>query len=635
MNILLIAPYQNLITAASSVTATYPYEVKVALGNLATGLEAAQHAIETSHPDIIISRGGTATLLKQNLDIPVFEIEVSAYDLLRAIHTHLSQEKRIAVIGYENVITGAKSIAQIMGIDLGFFPVTPFSNIREVVTEAQKWGADVIVGDTISVNTAKRKHIETELIQSGPEAIQYSLDSAVQFYQHMQEEILRVKRLNSIMEHTEWGMLYIDPKGSINMVNSKAEHILDIPRKRLVGEDVTSSLLPKSLFSCYKARTGNKVIQIQGRDYIVECSAIHAGESEPATLIYLQSVGHIRNLEGIIRKQMINRGLIASHTFDSVIAFNGEFKKLIEKARRYSETDSTMLLLGETGAGKEIFAQSVHNNSPRRSGPFVAVNCAALPDTLLESELFGYVEGAFTGAKKGGKTGLFELAHRGTIFLDEVNDMSPVVQARFLRVLQEKQVMRLGDDKIYDIDVRVIAACNKDLFEETELGRFRKDLYYRLKILDVHIPPLRDRTEDIVPLFTTFLDSFTETYSYPKEPVPERLLEALRTYSWPGNVRQLKNFAEKVSVLFTFSANRTEIVQDLIEELSDLKKHNPGNGAGKDIQQNSAKTLKEIEAQIMCDCWKKHDRNISKAAKELGIDRVTLRNRLKEFDLYQ
>ena len=225
------------------------------------------------------------------------------------------------------------------------------------------------------------------------------------------------------------------------------------------------------------------------KDYIVEVYSLQSDIFHSSTIVFLQSTGAIRNKDVLIRKQMIHRGLTAASTFNSIFTKNTRFKKTIEKAQIYSKTISTILLLGETGAGKEIFAQSIHNASSRRDGPFVGVNCAALPDSLLESELFGYAEGAFTGARKGGKPGLFEIAHEGTIFLDEVNDMSKNVQARLLRVLQEKQVMRVGDNKIFDVDVRIIAASNKDLALEAEAGRFRIDLFYRLKVLDIENCP--------------------------------------------------------------------------------------------------------------------------------------------------
>ncbi|MCF7915158.1 MAG: sigma 54-interacting transcriptional regulator [Spirochaetaceae bacterium] len=285
-------------------------------------------------------------------------------------------------------------------------------------------------------------------------------------------------------------------------------------------------------------------------------------------------------------------------------------------------------MLGETGSGKEVFAQSIHNNSLRKEGPFVAVNCAALPDSLLESELFGYAEGAFTGARKGGKPGLFEMAHKGTIFLDEVNDMSNTVQARFLRVLQEKQVMRVGDNRLYDVDVRVIAACNKNLFAETEAGTFRKDLYYRLRVLDIEIPPLRERQEDILPLFNSFINYFNEKYSYHPNELPPGLIKAIASARWPGNVRQLRNFAEKVSVLFSLHQDREEIEADLIRELTQDVHHTRDNI--QTLPHKDALSLKAKKSSIVREAWLKNGQNISETARQLGIDRATVRKHLNK-----
>lgn len=224
----------------------------------------------------------------------------------------------------------------------------------------------------------------------------------------------------------------------------------------------------------------------------------------------------------------------------------------IRRARLFSRSDKTVLIQGESGTGKELVAQSIHNASSRRNKPFVAVNCAALPESLLESELFGYERGAFTGARQSGKKGLFEQANGGTIFLDEIGDMPLALQSRLLRVLQEKQVMRVGADSIIDIDVRVIAATNQNLMAKMEEGIFRSDLYYRLNVLPCHIASLRDRREDIVPLFLNFIG---------QKSIPNDLAARLKSYDWPGNVRELENTAEYYTMMRDFDMPLPEHIQ--------------------------------------------------------------------------
>ncbi len=624
MNILLIAPYLDLVKTASETLADSPYNIRVVHGDLETGLRVAHGEIMKNNIDIVVSRGGTASLLRQNLSVPVFEIDVTSFDLLRALYPYVGMGKNIAVVGYENVVSGARSIAEILGVQFGYFNLTAQEKLFDVFERIRKWGADLVVGDTVSVTTAREMQMESELVRSGPEAVSSAVEAAVQFYQHMNDEIIKNKRLNSIMEHSDKGMIYLNNENRIELINTRAEKILGISRYRVLGNSVDSGDLPDFLSGVTGSKNGSEIVNVEGSDYLVEVFPIIADHSHTATLVYIQSTGYIQNLEGIIRRQLTSRGLVARYSFDSIVAKNPGFRKTIQKARRYSQADSTILLLGETGAGKEIFAQSIHTASSRRNGPFVAVNCAALPDSLLESELFGYAEGAFTGARKGGKPGLFEMAHEGTIFLDEVNDMSMNVQARLLRVLQEKQVMRIGDDRIFSIDVRVIAASNKDLYMEAEEGRFRRDLYYRLKILDIEIPPLRERPEDVVPLFSLFLREFQQNNGTLEADIPQRLIEAVLCSSWPGNVRQLRNFAEKVSVLLSVSReDRDEIIEDLIAEVKQSR-----DGLVKPAV-SEGRTLKEIEAEIIAREFERNQGNLSLTARQLGIDRATLRKKLK------
>lgn len=628
VNILLVAPYHDLVLTARKNLQNFPYKVEIIEGDLEKGLQLAEEKNLENRVDIIVSRGGTAKLLQKNFSVPVFEIGVTGYDILRSIYPHIKENKKVAVIGYENVIIGAKSISQILSIELGYFLLSNQQKIEDTVREAKQFGAQVITGDTVSVSTARKLEMHAELIRSGPEAIISAVEAAVQFHGHMQSEILKNRRLSIIMEHSGQSILYLNSQNIIEMVNINALKVLQIAKEQLVGKAITSETVPHELQEAITTNQPNKLITISDRDYMMEVRRIATGEIHAATLIFLQSSSRIKDLEDNLIKQLASRGLIASHSFDEIITKNILFIKIIEKAKRYSETNSTILLLGETGSGKEMFAQSIHNSSLRKNGPLVTVNCSALPDSLLESELFGYVEGAFTGAKKGGKTGLFEMAHKGTIFLDELNDMSKNVQARLLRVIQEKQVMRIGDDRVHNIDVRFIAASNKNLYLETEAGRFRKDLYYRLSVLDIKIPPLRERKDDIVPLFLSFIKYFSEKYGYKNQQICHRLISAIQSSQWPGNVRQLRNFAEKVSVQLSMNIDIKEIESDLIDELS--YENSIDSEETDDILISTGNTLKDIETTIVSKCWMDNNRNISKTAKQLGIDRATVRKYISQ-----
>ena len=268
------------------------------------------------------------------------------------------------------------------------------------------------------------------------------------------------------------------------------------------------------------------------------------GKVEGAVATF-QEISKIQDYEKMIRSELYKKGLTANYTFYDYIGENKEVKEQIAKAKIYAKTNSTVLIIGESGTGKEILAQSIHNASDRNNNPFVAVNCSAIPENLLESELFGYEEGAFSGAKKGGKVGLFELAHTGTILLDEIGNMPLNLQARLLRVLQEKEIWRLGSDRSIKVDVRVIASTNDNLFEMVKRGDFRRDLYFRLNVLKLEPMPLRERKDDIELIFNYYINKYSKTHIS----IDEELMHKIKDYVWPGNVRELQNFVERVCLL--------------------------------------------------------------------------------------
>ena len=237
--------------------------------------------------------------------------------------------------------------------------------------------------------------------------------------------------------------------------------------------------------------------------------------------------------------EIARRGHTTKYNFSDICGSSPQIRQTVELAKKMARTDSSVLITGESGTGKELFAHAIHNNSQRAEAPFVAINCAALPETLLESELFGYEEGAFTGAKKGGKPGLFELANTGSIFLDEIEGMAPATQLKLLRVIQEREIIRVGGEKVIPIDVRIISASNEDLMPLIESGRFRRDLFYRVGTLPLELPPLRERKRDIPLLLEVFKSALHLTFL-----LTEEAKEALLRYEWPGNIRELRNCVE-------------------------------------------------------------------------------------------
>lgn len=348
------------------------------------------------------------------------------------------------------------------------------------------------------------------------------------------------------------------------------------------------------------------------------------GNERVGTLLVCREFEKIQKLESTIRKEVYSKGLVARFTLDDIQYTSEKMKSLVTLAREYATTNSTVLIIGESGTGKELIAQGIHNASSRKDGPFVAVNCAALPESLLESELFGYAVGAFTGAKKGGHQGVFELAHNGTIFLDEIGEIPLFIQTRLLRVLQEKEVMRIGGDRITPVNIRIIAATNQKLWNLVKEGKFRLDLYFRLSVLHMEIPPLRHRKMDIPSLVNNSLINVGSNLSY--EDFSDKLQSFFMNYSWPGNIRELENIIERFHLRVRSEKEEEEFIKHVLretEEPSDTidDQHSIVVNYG---------TMNEIEKQIITKMLEMHENNRTIVAEKLGISRTTIWKKLNE-----
>jgi len=333
---------------------------------------------------------------------------------------------------------------------------------------------------------------------------------------------------------------------------------------------------------------------------------------------------------------MRNLGHVAKYTFEDILGNSNKIKDAIEKAYRFGAVDATVLIYGETGVGKEFFAHAIHNVSPRREGPFITVNCAAIPDNLLESELFGYAEGAFTGAKKGGKRGYFEMADGGTIFLDEISEMSDKLQTKLLRVLQEREVMRLGDDRLITVDVRVIAATNSDLRKLVKEKLFRADLFYRINVLSLVVPPLRERREDIPFLLDYFLNIFCKKYNKKIKGIEPEGIELFYQYDWPGNTRELQNIMEQLVILTDGNYISADLVREslMISTPDYLSVSSSPSSQFENIVEQELTLKTDLDSQTaILKALAAADGNKKKAAEILGISRTTLWRRMKKYNI--
>ena len=334
------------------------------------------------------------------------------------------------------------------------------------------------------------------------------------------------------------GIIMTDENGKIMVSNRAAEQLFRLPKEKIAGLPFTErNGFPWNWRELHSA--DNSILRLNDIKLVVNANPVETPSGRSGTMLTFRDVTEIQRLEEMVRRERSVKGHVARFSFQDIVGQSEEVKAAIRIGQRIGQTDGTVLIYGESGTGKELFAQAIHNSSTRRHGPFVAVNFSAVAESLMESELFGYAEGAFTGARKGGKPGLFELAHGGSILLDEIGDSSPALQARLLRVLQEKQVMRVGGTKIIPVDVRVIAVTNKYLPDLIKSGTFREDLYYRLNVLPLNPPSLRERRDDIMVL----LDHIFAERRRQLKLTPETS-QVLTHYSWPGNIRELINLVE-------------------------------------------------------------------------------------------
>lgn len=350
----------------------------------------------------------------------------------------------------------------------------------------------------------------------------------------------------TVIQTVHDGIIATDGTGRISVFNPVAEQLFQLDAKSVIGRTkgaVEDGDLRALLNGSSDA--GEALIKIKRRHLVVNVTPLQPEQAGAGEVYTFKDVSEIRRLEEVVRRKLLREQKVAKYTFAQIIGESGEIKATLAIAEKMARSDSTILIQGESGTGKEMIAQGIHNASPRREGPFVAVNFAALTENLLESELFGYVEGAFTGASRGGAPGLFEEAHKGTIFLDEIGDAPLSFQVKLLRVLQERQIRRVGSAKVIPIDVRVVVATNRDLKALIAKGTFRQDLYYRLNVLPIRVPPLRSRETDILLLAKAFYESGASGgYSLPAKIYFQWIDAYLMRYAWPGNIRELHNVIE-------------------------------------------------------------------------------------------
>ncbi|MEW6623695.1 MAG: sigma 54-interacting transcriptional regulator [Bacillota bacterium] len=447
------------------------------------------------------------------------------------------------------------------------------------------------------------------------------------------DKAVMASRLEAIVDSVHEGVIAIDSEGVVTHVNKSAEQIFGLERQQLIGKNLNylapdmplldllkgeESFTFREVFVSFNGKklhllsTGRPILSARGN--VVGAVASYRDFSETQKTAY-----------EIFNKQQ-------HLTFKDIIGSSEAMQEVVRKAQKIASSNSTVLILGESGTGKELFARAIHEASSQSHKPFVSINCGAIPETLLESELFGYEEGAFTGAKRGGKIGKFELANGGTIFLDEIGNMSLYLQAKLLRVLQERQIEKVGGNQIIPVDIRVIAATNSDLQDLVNKGRFRDDLYYRLSVIPLVIPPLRERKEDIPQLLEYLRIRYNDLLGKRHIGFSKEALNICLNYSWPGNVRELVNTVEYAINIEESPEIRPESLPPRIREEVNTREVKEYTSKGDRV----VVPIEELEREAILKAlnhfgWTEEGK--MKAAKALGIGRATIYRKILKYGI--
>ncbi|WP_320957790.1 sigma 54-interacting transcriptional regulator [Enterocloster asparagiformis] len=589
-----------------------------------TPVELAESLIQTG-AEVIISAGKYGEDIVQAVDIPVVRIHRSKISFATAVKEARSYSPAVAILARDGVFFNAASQYTALfneGITVESF--IDDSEIPDILNRLKRQGIQVLVTGTRGRRRALANGFRCVSVPFEEEDMVAAIQEAEHILRYVEMRIENTQILQTIQNNISEGLIALDNEGIITEINRPALEIFSLAKSFVVGKQIEETdFSPIAQLPAYKRKETcyGELIKLNGSAVSVTLSPIIVSNVSKAFLISFSLAEQIERREQSLRAKLYSKGHVASYTFDQIIGDSACMKQVISEAKKYAVVDSTILINGPSGSGKEIFAQSIHNISRRRNQPFVVINCAALPESLLESILFGYEKGAYTGALKEGKKGLFEIAHGGTVFLDEISEMSLDLQARFLRVIQEKEISPVGSDRVIPIDVRIISATNRNMEEMVAQGRFREDLFYRIAVLWLNVPSLSRRREDIPALVRHFLSTKSAELKIPLPELSPKALQYLCNLPYPGNIRQLGNVVERLLVL----SGGYMITLELAEKAAVF---HPTVSSSLPVK-NPQETEKEALRQALLSC----SGNRAETAAALNISVTTLWRKMKRYNL--
>jgi transcriptional regulator, propionate catabolism operon regulatory protein len=575
---------------------------------------------------IVLAGPSTRRMYADKLKIPIISFRPTFPDLITAIQEAQKIDRRIAIaLSRDDKDFGLPLLSEVMGVSLSPLYCDNSKEYASGCRSAKQKGFKVIIGGSFTVEAAQRIGLRGILLYKGMDMIRTAILKALEICQVEEETTRRISQLSAVVNNFSEGLLLTDDKGRVILDNPPAQIRLGV--KNLVGRNV--SQLFGSGMARKVLRTGQSSFNVlESAKDVVNYVPVRSSETIHGLVCTLKRVDEVQDAEFSVRRSLHDRGFAAKYSLDDIAGRSKSLLQCKERAILFSKAPDPILITGESGTGKELFAHAIHSAGSRINGPFVAINCATLPNDLLESELFGYEKGAFTGAQATGKKGLIELAHKGTLFLDEITTLSYPLQAKLLRLISEHEILKLGSDRIIPIDVRILAATNEDIENCVGERRFRQDLYYRLNVFRLHIPPLADRPEDIVPLFLNFVTKIDPAILKKINSRQTEINKALAGWSFKGNARELENIARRFCLLHR-SKTAKKSIREILQGCLGFEK---STRAPEDIFPNLQTAKHNVEKQLIQDLMKNRRRK-SDVAQALGVAPSTLWRKLKKHGL--
>lgn len=613
-DIVLIAPTRDILAAAEKIVETKRYDnIDTVCGSMSEGVRQAVAAVEQG-AKVLVTRGGTYRLCCDAVNVPIVEIKVSAYDIIQTLKTATISDDVIGVVGYNNVVDGFDVLKELLPYRLVRIELFSEAQVEDAITQYRSLGIRTFVGDANTTRLASALGCTGIVINSQPESIYTAMREARRILRAIRLQKMRTQRLEAITDFVHDGVVAIDENERVTVLNNAAAEALRVDAAKSIGKHILdiwpNCLLPQTM----NARTSdvNVLESIYGLNVVASRIPIIVENNVNGAVETFMSVADLTDMEQDVRRSLSRRGFVAKHRFREIVYRSDVMRRCVENAREFAKYDSPVLITGESGVGKELFAQAIHNESRRRRGPFVEVNCAALPRDLAEAELFGRPD---RGGRAKREQGLVELAHGGTIFFNEIHELSPEIQGRLLQVLQQHDLTNSASGRVTPLDVRFICSSDADLPLLVANGEFRRSLYYGLNVLNLALPPLRERREDISELALYYISVFCEKYGKKPMRLPEATAQLLTSGDYAGNVRQLSSLIERCVVLSSFDSVAEELGKTAF--------------APADSEPEELTDLRTMEQRYIRRVYGSVGGSTSRACAILGIDRSTLWRRLK------